>query len=179
MAWFKLIPAVLLFATAASAETLVYKYQIDSSFGISKTCEVKGETERSQVRIYLSREQLSTEQDFILAQVKITACIWGGNFLKESYDLEVPRFLFTPAETLHGGFYLNNGALAGIVIEQLNDGRWRVRYYKDKKTVWNKINPIEFTMNTEQNYPQSIRFFIPEKNKWIESDLRLIEPDGP
>ncbi|WP_413613029.1 hypothetical protein [Bdellovibrio sp. HCB-110] len=177
MAWLKLAPLFLLFTSSAFAQTLVYKYQIASSFGIGTTCEVRGETERSQVRIYIKEELLQSNQDFVLAQVKVTACIWGGNFLKESYDLAIPRFFFTPAETLNGAFELSEGPLAGIVIKQIQQNQWRFRYFKDSKTAWNQINPIEFTMNPEKNHPQQIRFFVPDKNKWIEADLRLIEVD--
>lgn len=182
MARIQLITLLLLLfvgltSQAQSKSTQAFKYQIKSSLGVSESCEDEGKNQLSQVRIYISQKDLQSSQDFIPAQVRVSACIWGGSYVKDTYELKLPRFMFATAIEKEGVFNLNaEYSLNKIGIEKLGGTSWKVRYFRNT-TAWDQIDPIELTLTKNKNrtYPEKIRFYIVKKSKWIEANLRLIE----
>lgn len=176
MAWLKLIPlGFLLVSGAALADTNVYKYQIKSSLGISQSCTNDGEQEISQVRFFIDSDKLQSNQDIIAARVKISVCLWGGAVIKETHDLMVPRFMFVQAAPMQGAFPLKNSAFTKISVSELKVNTWQVRYFDKTGNIWSKMDPIEVKLSAKRGFPESLRFYVKEKKKWIEATFRLIE----
>ena len=166
----------LSFALPASAKKWAYKYQIQPTFGVKASCDVQGESELSQIRLYFD-DTVAASRQVTPTLVKLTVCILGGSFIKDFFTLPLPSEILMPSEPLRTQtISVQHELFDAVEMTRTDDRTLKLRFLK-KGQPWSLIDQliVGFSIENKRKKMQTLKLHLVKQDKWIEAKLRLIE----
>lgn len=169
---------VLFMSSVTMAQTTVYKYGIQPSFTVKKSCVNEKESEISQVRIYIDQAEMKkSNSDIVMSEAKVTACVIGGKFIKKSMELPLPAELLSGEEVRLGQRTLSTGKFRSIDVKKSKStpGSYEITFYTNQGP-WEVINPVVIEPKKKQDpAPKKLSLKIVKYGTWINANFRLVE----
>lgn len=170
--------ALILSALEVQAKVTSYKYAIIPSFGILNSCKPEGKRQLSQIRLEIDEDAWNENQNVVVATAKITVCTLGGGFLKDTFDIPLPKeFFVVQSKVTMGNRILGGDFFTALTMKPTGTKDLYEISYMTQQGPWNTVNPITVHDGRSAGYkaPDAINLRVVQRNMWLKTKLRLIE----